>query len=124
MAPLRILVVDDEPNLGELLEEYLTTHGYRVTLAAHGLAALAILERQPVDVIISDVLMDTLDGPGFYQELERHHPALLRRFIWISGETSREARAEAFIIATGAPLIRKPFHLPDVLAAVTAITAR
>ena len=104
-----------------MLADYLTMHGYRVTIAAHGQAALAIIGWQPVDLIISDVLMDVLDGPGLYRELQCRHPELLRRFVWMSGETSREADAAAFVTATGAPLIKKPFHLPDVLAVIEAM---
>lgn len=94
----KILIVDDEHDLGELLQEYLTTHGHRV--------------------------MDILDGPGFYREVERRWPALVHGFIWTSGESSREARAAAFVEATAAPVIKKPFHLPEVLAVVESSLRR
>ncbi len=57
-----ILVVDDEPALLDLAEEILSAHGYRVLTAASGEEALKILGSQPVDLLLSDVIMPRMDG--------------------------------------------------------------
>ena len=106
MGSLRILVVDDEPDLSDVLAELLTGEGHQVILAADGRAAVAVLAEEPIDLIISDVLMPEFDGPALYREVEQRWPALLRRFIWTSGETSRETRAAAVVEASGAPLLK------------------
>lgn len=64
-----ILLVEDDPALGGLLHEYLTTSGYRVHLAVDGEAALDLLERKPIDVMVTDVMMPRLDGRELTEQL-------------------------------------------------------
>jgi DNA-binding response OmpR family regulator len=58
----KILVVDDEPNMVQLLAEYLTEHGYEVVKAHSGIEALAKLDFEKPDVILLDVRMPGMDG--------------------------------------------------------------
>lgn len=60
---IRVLVVDDEPMLVRSLQRFLRREGFEVVTAEHGLAALAVLEQAPVDVVLSDVRMPEMDGP-------------------------------------------------------------
>lgn len=63
MAPLgRILVVDDETPVREMLDEYFTTQGYTVETAASGNAALAAIERARPDLVLLDIRMPGIDG--------------------------------------------------------------
>ena len=64
-----ILLVEDDPALGSLLDEYLTTSGYRVHLAVDGEAALDVLEREPIDLMVTDVMMPRLDGRELTEQL-------------------------------------------------------
>jgi DNA-binding NtrC family response regulator len=68
-----VLLVDDEPSLRRALAWALKDEGYIVHEAGDGRAALLILERRPVDLIITDLTMPNLDGRGFLAELERRH---------------------------------------------------
>ena len=60
--------------------------GYDVTTAATGLEGLAALEARAYAVILCDMRMPDLDGPGFYRELERRHPHLVSRVIFLTGD--------------------------------------
>jgi two-component system response regulator PilR (NtrC family) len=60
--PPRILVVDDERSMRELLAIVLRREGYEVLLAENGRAAIATLEREPVDLLISDIKMPDMSG--------------------------------------------------------------
>ena len=60
--PPRILVVDDERSMRELLAIVLRREGYEVMLAENGRAAIDLIEREPVDLLISDIKMPDLSG--------------------------------------------------------------
>jgi CheY-like chemotaxis protein len=65
------------------------------------------------DLILSDIRMPELDGPSLYWELERRAPLLLRRMIFLTGDTLSPGTRE-FLETTGAPCLSKPFALNDV----------
>lgn len=105
-----ILVVDDEPEVAEVLAETLALDGHEVETAANGVVALDKLRERDYDVILSDLRMPWLDGPGLYKELERSHPDLLHRMVFFTGDTlTPESRA--FLERTRASAISKPFTL-------------
>ena len=60
--PIRVLVAEDEPELGELLRTYLAGRGHKVTVARDGVAALAALSAQPFEVALLDIVMPQMDG--------------------------------------------------------------
>ncbi len=121
-APGRaVLVVDDEPEVADILAETLTGEGHRVTTAANGALALDALRRGTYDIILSDVRMPELDGPGLYRELERQHPDLVRRFVFLTGDTLSPETRE-FLDRTGIPSLTKPFDLEDVRRTIERIT--
>ncbi len=62
VAGERVLVVDDEPYIVELLDELLDDEGYHVQRANDGITALEEIEREPPDLILADVMMPRLDG--------------------------------------------------------------
>lgn len=72
--PVRVLLAGDEPDLRELLEQYLTSRGHRVTRAADGRAALRALRSQPFDVAVLGIGLTDLDGLEVLK-LAREEPA-------------------------------------------------
>jgi two-component system response regulator PilR (NtrC family) len=61
-APARVLIVDDEPSLRDMLRIVLRRDGYEVVTADGGRAALEILQREPIDLVLSDIRMDDVGG--------------------------------------------------------------
>jgi PAS domain S-box-containing protein len=109
----RILVVDDEPGIAGVLAEVLQLDGHEVAVVPHGEAALERLRQQTYDLILSDIRMPELDGPGLYWEIERCYPNLLSRIVFLTGDTLSPGTRE-FLEQTGVPCLSKPFSLMEV----------
>jgi PAS domain S-box-containing protein len=112
-----ILVVDDEQSIASGLARLLRRDGYTVDTVANGRLALAQLERRTYDLILCDVRMPELDGPSLYRHLERQQPHLCQRLIFLTGDTLEPA-TQAFLEASGAPCLMKPFHIADARRAI------
>jgi CheY-like chemotaxis protein len=116
----RVLVVDDEPGIAGILAEVLQLDGHEVETVGNGEAALSKLARGGYQLILSDIRMPELDGPSLYREIERRDPRLLRRMIFLTGDTLNPGTRE-FLDSTGAPCLSKPFTLRDVRAIVQRV---
>lgn len=107
--PPSVLVVDDDPPILTLVAELLTDEGYRVRAVYDGLAALAEIERDPPDVVVSDVMMPRLDGIEFVRELRRHgHPMPVVLMSAVYDDVD----------LPGVRFVPKPFGLDYLLAAI------
>lgn len=71
-----LLLVDDDPSLLTLLGMRLSSEGFRVMTAASGQEALRLLARAPVDLVISDLRMDQMDGLALFSEIQKRQPGL------------------------------------------------
>ncbi|HUC86693.1 MAG TPA: PAS domain S-box protein [Candidatus Acidoferrales bacterium] len=112
-----ILVVDDEPSVRKLASAILSRNGYRTLTAAEGREGIKIFEqhRQQVRLVVSDLMMPQLDGPGMLRGLREIAPDLKSIVITGLGEENRIAEARA----AGADLIlHKPFTADQLLAGV------
>jgi signal transduction histidine kinase/CheY-like chemotaxis protein len=118
----RILVVDDEPAIVELVTSVLQDQGWRVDVAAGGRAALERLQAAPYDLVLSDVRMPEGDGADFYRAAVAQQQELSRRFVFMTGDTANEDmwRALEFIRA---PVLSKPFTRQALLHAVERVSA-
>jgi two-component system response regulator GlrR len=115
--PTTILVIDDEPSLLRGVARVLRREGYTVATAANGRYALAQLQVQLYDVILSDLQMPDIDGRAFYALLRQQYPALCKRVIFFTGAAS-EAHNGAFLAQCGQPWLRKPFSLAVLRRAI------
>ena len=109
-----ILVVDDEPSVRKLAGAILNRSGYRTVTAAEGREGIKIFAEQHRDIklVVSDLMMPQLDGPGMLRELRLLQPALKCIVITGLGEENRIAEAKA----AGADLIlNKPFSADQLL---------
>jgi signal transduction histidine kinase len=123
VAPHRVLVVDDEVALAEVVAEAVERDGHTTRIATDGAIALEMLGREPYDLIISDSKMPVLDGEHFYAELERRYPHLRERILFLTGDVlSREKRE--FLERIGAPYLTKPCDLDEVRRTVQRILAQ
>ncbi|OLB93162.1 MAG: hypothetical protein AUH30_20660 [Candidatus Rokubacteria bacterium 13_1_40CM_68_15] len=109
----RVLVVDDEVEIAQMLTEILTQSGHQVDMASNGAEALARLANRHYDLILSDTKMPVLDGSDFYRQLKSRFPELCRRIIFLTGDVLDRAKRE-FLESTGAPFLMKPFDVPEV----------
>lgn len=74
--PARLLLVDNDPGLLKLLGMRLVSEGYRVVTAESGPEALRVLGREKVDLVISDLRMDEMDGLQLFSEIQKGHPGM------------------------------------------------
>ncbi|MDD4735322.1 MAG: PAS domain S-box protein [Kiritimatiellae bacterium] len=75
-APLRVLLVDDEPEFVELLDYVLKKDGYSTMLAHSGREALSLLQKQPADILITDMRMPGINGIELMQYARKDYPWL------------------------------------------------
>jgi signal transduction histidine kinase/CheY-like chemotaxis protein len=108
-----ILLIDDEAIMVQSLRRLLQRDGYDVATAATGLKGLAALEERAYAVILCDMRMPDLDGPGFYRELERRHPHLVSRVIFLTGDVL-SPEAQAFFTQVDRPRMVKPFKAQEI----------
>ena|SRR5437764_162931 len=112
--PTRVLVVDDDAGIRDLLDLALAEAGYAVELAGDGAVALAMVDALAPDVILLDMRMPVLDGWAF-AEAYRRRPG--RRAPIVVMTAARDAPGSAAQIAAAAYLA-KPFDLADLIACV------
>ncbi|MEW6677939.1 MAG: ATP-binding protein [Pseudomonadota bacterium] len=111
---LRILVVDDEVEIAEILRDILAPAGHAVSLAHDGRQALEQLARGDYDLVFSDLKMPDMDGPALYREIAARHPGLAKRVVIVTGDTLGGA-ARRFLDDTGLPVVDKPFTPAAIL---------
>jgi two-component system OmpR family response regulator len=119
--PARILVVDDEPDLRELLATSLTFAGYETDAVASGRAALDHLLLHAADLVVMDVMMPAMDGFTTVRKLRARGDDVPVLFL-----TARDAPDDALAgFSVGADdYVTKPFSLAEVAARIEAILRR
>ena len=120
MANEKILVVDDDSNICELLRLYLAKEGYAVTVAGDGEAALAAYEKEKPDMVLLDVMMPKIDGWETCRRIRKlgDTPVIM---LTAKGETfdkvlGLELGADDYIV--------KPFDTKEVVARIKAVLRR
>ena len=109
-----ILLVEDEATVRAVAERALTRHGYTVLLAENGEAAIEILQREKrVDLMISDVVMPTMDGPTTAREARKLQPDL--PILFISGYAEEQLRQS--IDLPRVAFLAKPFTVQKLAEA-------
>jgi two-component system NtrC family sensor kinase len=119
----RVLVVDDEPELADLLRAMLEGAGHEVATAESGAVALELLGEARFDAIICDMRMPDLDGAGLWRAVRERDPALARRMLFVTGDTLSRA-ARQLLDESGCPSLDKPFARADLLASLRAALVR
>jgi len=119
----KVLVVDDDPAIREMLYDVLTDEGHRVVMARDGLEALEILEHEDHFLVLLDLMMPRLDGPGVIRELERR-PAMRATNNVVVMSAAERLFALSSILQSDIVLdqIAKPFELDLMLDMVSRLT--
>ena len=113
----RILVVEDEKAVAELLTEMLAQDGHEVEMASNGEEALRKLSQQPFDLVISDLKMPGMSGQEFYRHLQDSNPSLAQRVIFITGDVINP-ETQDFLSRCKCPYLTKPFWHEQLRAAM------
>ena len=120
LSVARILVVDDETELGEVMREMLESAGYEVATAESGALALELLGAARFDAVVSDLRMPDMDGAELWRRVSTEHPALSQRLLFVTGDTLSAAAVELFR-SSGCDGLDKPFSRDELLARVGAL---
>src|ERR1700753_1188401 len=117
----RVLVVDDEPNIRELVQVALNFHGCAVTTGATGAEALQLADAYDPDLIVLDVLLPDIDGVEVCRRLRSVATA-----VPVISLTARDATADTVTGLTlgGDDYITKPFSVEALVARVRAVLRR
>jgi CheY-like chemotaxis protein len=116
----RILIVDDEPALREILAAVLADEGYAVQTAADGRSALDLITTAPPDLVITDISMPRLDGWGLLAQIRQDDPTLPVLLISAICPTLTGRPAPAYDHTV---FLAKPFDLEALLDLVTRLIA-
>ena len=110
-AAPRVLVVDDERSMRELLFIMLRREGYDVTLAESGQQAVAALDRQPFDLVISDIRMPDMNGVDVLRAAKQHDPEMAG--IVVTAFASTATAVEALRLGA-CDYVSKPFNVEEL----------
>ena len=110
-----VLVVEDDPDIREVLEEMLDAGGHKVLTASYGREALAVLDRVPSPcLVLLDLMMPVMSGFAFLEELTRRPDRERVNVLLISANAQVEQVRSSGVVG----FVKKPFDLDDVLALV------
>jgi signal transduction histidine kinase/CheY-like chemotaxis protein len=116
-AGKKVLVIDDEEPILEMVRAALSRQGYQVDVARDGESALRRLNQTPYDLALCDWKMPGLNGQQVYERLSVSNPVLSERMIFITGDVINE-KAQEFLNARKKVCLAKPFSLAEFRAAV------
>lgn len=116
----KLLIVEDEPDIQELLEAYLHDAGYETTIAEDGVEALAKFQKDKFDLILLDLMLPKIDGFGVCEFIRRESNVPILMLTALDGEQEqlRGFRMEIDDYVT------KPFSMPILLQKIRAILRR
>jgi two-component system KDP operon response regulator KdpE len=116
-APLRVLVVDDEPAIRRFLRTSLTAQGYLVTEAEDGTAALEDLRRGPIDILVLDLGLPDINGLDIIERVRGQGSTV--PIIVLSSRTDETGKVKALDLGAD-DYVTKPFGIDELLARIRA----
>jgi CheY-like chemotaxis protein len=123
VAGAKILVVDDEPVVRQLLSQVLTDEGHEVETTDDGKDALNRIKGNSYSLILLDMKLPGISGSGLYKLIQEIEPSLAKRVVFVTGDVMG-ADTEAFLTRTKLPYIAKPFDVHELIAEVNRVLAR
>jgi two-component system KDP operon response regulator KdpE len=122
MCAARVLVVDDEPKLARALKAILRGNGFEPILASTGEEALDLLDRQPPDLVLLDLLLPGMDGLDVCRAI-RQDRQLDVPIVVLSAQGEEDAKVEALDLGAD-DYLTKPFGAKELLARMRAALRR
>lgn len=114
LAGKRILVLDDEVPILEMIREMLSIEGAKVTTASDGQAALRWAKENPLDLILTDIKMPNLSGLEFYKILVQEKPEMKSKIIFLTGDTMNP-EMKKFLGREEHLFLNKPFKVNELI---------
>ena len=120
-SPVHVLVVDDEPNIAELLGMAMRYEGWRTTIAGTGSKAVSAAKEVKPDVVVLDMMLPDIDGMQVLRRLRENAPDVPVLFL-----TARDAVEDrvAGLTAGGDDYVTKPFSLEELVARLRGLLRR
>ena len=115
-----MLIVDDEYEITNVLKELLQDYNYDVDVAFDGIQALGKIRDKTYDAILCDYLMPRMNGQVLYETLQKSHPEITSRFIFITAN-ARIPEVSRFFDTFRIPHLEKPFRTSDVVHLVERV---
>jgi two-component system NtrC family sensor kinase len=111
--PQRVLIVDDEPGIVDVLKQALDGKGFQTETAGNGVEALSRLASNEYDLIISDICMPEMNGEKLHAAIGERYPHLQDRIIFVTGDTVSPS-SRNFLEQSGARWLNKPFDICEI----------
>jgi CheY-like chemotaxis protein len=111
---MRILAVEDEPEYLEMLQEVMQSIGHTIVIALNGAEALDLLEKQKIDVIVSDVKMPMMNGIEFHRRLRALPEHRNTPFIFLTG-VNDVSEVKAACALDSDLILQKPFPIDELI---------
>ncbi len=121
-GPARLLVVDDEQAIVDVLCEALRAGGHQVDAAISGRLALEKIREETYDAVITDLRMPGMNGMDLFREVSRLKPELAVRFVFSTGDIV-SAETRDFLERAGKPWVEKPFDVDKVAGLLDEVLA-
>ncbi|OFY85667.1 MAG: two-component system response regulator [Bacteroidetes bacterium RIFCSPLOWO2_12_FULL_35_15] len=118
---IKVLLVEDDPNLGNLLKEYLDAKGYSTVLAVNGKLGFAAFSKDKFNICILDVMMPVKDGFTLAKEIRAIDKTI--PIVFLTAKSLKEDAIEGFSIGAD-DYITKPFSMEELLLRLKAILRR
>ena len=117
----KILLLEDDPNLGLIIREHLQLNGYKVTLAVNGEDGMAAFHKEEYDLCLVDVMMPKMDGFSFARKVRQKDTDI--PLIFLTAKSLREDKIEGFQIGCD-DYITKPFSVEELILRIQAVLKR
>lgn len=121
MASFKLLLVEDDPNLGQILNEYLSLKGYETKLCRDGEEGVKAFKREAFDLCLFDVMLPKKDGFSMAKEIRRDDK--VTPIIFLTAKSMKEDTIEGFKLGAD-DYITKPFSMEELLLRIQAILRR
>ena len=120
-TPVRILLAEDDHNLGNLLKNYLDAKGYSTTLCINGLETTEVFRQKEFDFCILDIMMPVKDGFAVAEEIRKNN--LKIPILFLTARTMQEDKLRGFEVGAD-DYLTKPFSIEELLVRIQAILRR
>ncbi len=119
--PIKILLAEDEPSLGQIIKESLETRNFEVLLCTNGEQAYKIYKTEEPVLLVLDVMMPKKDGFTLAKEIRHEDPGI--PIIFLTAKSQTEDVVEGFTIG-GNDYLKKPFSMEELIVRINALLKR